>query len=55
MNCGNVSCTLTETDGDGVHAWDVTTSEGNVLSSGIYLYHIESPTDEKMGKLVVLR
>jgi len=52
---GRAVATLRESDGDGVFAWDVKDDEGNPLASGVYVYVIESGTDEKVGKIVVVR
>lgn len=52
---GRLIKTLEEKDGDGELVWDVRDEEGDPLSSGVYFYLIESPTDKKRGKLVILR
>jgi hypothetical protein len=52
---GRLIKSLEETDGDGELVWDVRDEEGDPLSSGVYFYLIESSTDKKRGKLVIIR
>ncbi len=52
---GDLVQTLQESDGDGLYVWDVKPSDGNDLSGGVYLFEIQSPSDERTGKLVVVR
>lgn len=47
--------TLEETDGDGELEWDVTDADGSPLPSGVYFFLMESSTDKKRGKIVVIR
>lgn len=47
--------TLDETDGDGEFVWDVADSDGNPLPSGVYFFLMESSSDRKRGKLVIIR
>ncbi|MBD3271187.1 MAG: T9SS type A sorting domain-containing protein [Elusimicrobia bacterium] len=35
--------------------WNARNSSGNKVVSGVYFYHIESPGDDKTGKLVIIR
>ena len=52
---GELLQTLEESDGDGQYPWDAKSSDGNELASGIYLYHIQSASDEKRGKFIIVR
>lgn len=46
--------TLEETDGDGELSWDVRDKDGIPLASGVYFYLLETSTDKKRGKLVIV-
>jgi len=35
--------------------WDVKTTHGEAVASGVYFWHVESSSDSKNGKLVVIR
>jgi len=50
---GRIITTLQEKDGEA--KWDVTDSEGNKVSSGFYLYRIESEKERQTGKIVIIR
>jgi hypothetical protein len=50
---GRIIRTLQEKDGEA--RWDVRDSEGNKVSSGFYLYRIESEKERQTGKLVIIR
>jgi hypothetical protein len=39
----------------GQETWDVRTSQGDAVASGVYLWQVESKTDSKSGKLMVIR
>ena len=52
---GELVQTLEETDGDGLYVWDGKSGDGNDLASGVYLYVIEGDSDEKKGKLIIVR
>jgi hypothetical protein len=44
--------------GDGVGAivsWNLVTDYGQYVKSGIYVYHLESPLGNKIGKLAIVR
>ncbi len=47
--------TLKSSDGTGLYAWNAKASDGNELASGVYFYVITSASDEKKGKLVIVR
>ncbi|RMG66408.1 MAG: T9SS C-terminal target domain-containing protein [Calditrichaeota bacterium] len=42
-------------DGENQTFWDLRTSQGNLVGSGVYLYHIRWPGGEKNGKMMVIR
>lgn len=52
---GRLVQTLNETDGDGLLEWDARNAEGSNVASGVYFYLLESATDRKTGKLMILR
>ncbi len=52
---GSLVASLNETDGDGQYSWNVKNSDGFDLVSGIYMYHIRSANDVKVGKIMVVR
>ena len=52
---GNLVATLSETDGDGQYSWNVKNTDGSSMISGIYLYHIQSSSDSKVGKLLIVK
>ncbi|MBU0502618.1 MAG: Ig-like domain-containing protein, partial [Candidatus Margulisbacteria bacterium] len=52
---GRLVRTLSETNGDRQHIWDVTNSGGEAVVSGLYIYLVESADDKKTGKLVIIR
>lgn len=52
---GNPVALLSETDGDGQYVWNVKNSSGFDLVSGVYLYFIQSASDVKTGKIMVIR
>lgn len=52
---GNLVATLNETDGDGQYSWDVKSTSGGELASGVYFFHIKGPEDSKAGKLLIIK
>lgn len=52
---GELVKTLQETDGDGQTTWDAKNERGEAVASDVYLYVIESSSQRKTGKLVVIR
>lgn len=50
-----VIATLTETDGNGGVAWDMTTTDGDVVPPGLYLYRVTGAGDDVLRKLVIKR
>jgi len=52
---GSLAVSLRESDGDGQYVWDVKNVDGAGLVSGVYLYHIKSSDDSKIGQLRIIR
>lgn len=52
---GELVRTMIETDGDGQYVWDVKNRDGEELDSGLYNYRIIAPSEEKSGKLTIIR
>jgi hypothetical protein len=52
---GRLVRSIEENDGDGIAVWDVTNSAGAPVASGVYLYTLDSDTDHKQGKLMIVR
>jgi len=52
---GELVRTLTKSNGSKALEWNVRNSQGAVIDSGVYLYLIESPTQPKKGKLMIIR
>ena len=52
---GDLVQTLRETDGDGLYVWDGKSSDGEDLAGGVYLFDIEGASDEKKGKIIIVR
>ena len=47
--------TLAETNGDGGCEWDVTDENGRKVPAGIYIYRISADTENRTGKLAIIR
>lgn len=52
---GSLVQTLSESDGDGQYIWNVKSTDGLDLVSGVYLYHVKSSSDSKIGRIIVNR
>ncbi|MBI4249193.1 MAG: Ig-like domain-containing protein [Elusimicrobia bacterium] len=52
---GKLVKTLYESDGDGELKWDARNEEGESVASGVYLFIMESATEKKLGKLIIIR
>ncbi|MDP4174888.1 MAG: hypothetical protein Q8933_13005 [Bacteroidota bacterium] len=53
---GDLVKTLNVPEGKGaIVSWDQATDYGQYVTSGIYIYHIESKLGEKIGKLAIVR
>ncbi|RKY55865.1 MAG: hypothetical protein DRP89_02445, partial [Candidatus Neomarinimicrobiota bacterium] len=41
---------------NGMEAWDMLSKDGNEISYGIYLYHVDAPgVGEKVGRFAVIK
>ncbi len=52
---GDLVIELRNTDGDGVVRWDLLSRTGRQVASGLYLYHVESPYGEQLGRFAVIK
>jgi hypothetical protein len=53
---GDLVKTIDVPEGAGaVVSWNQITDYGQFVESGVYLYHIDSPFGEKLGKLAIVR
>ncbi|MDP4117435.1 MAG: hypothetical protein Q8903_14970, partial [Bacteroidota bacterium] len=53
---GDLVKTLRVNDGDGaIVSWDQATDYGQFVTSGIYIYHLDSPKGTKIGKFAIVR
>lgn len=52
---GELVRTLAKEDSGQTLAWDVLNARGSAVNSGVYLWLIESPTQKKKGKLMIIR
>ncbi|MFA4858753.1 MAG: Ig-like domain-containing protein [Candidatus Margulisiibacteriota bacterium] len=52
---GNLLKTITVSSSSGSATWDAKTDFGGNCASGVYIYLIESATDKKLGKLIIIR
>lgn len=52
---GKLLKTLEETDGNGGLEWDLRDETGALIPAGIYLFHVTSGTERKIGKFAVVR
>ncbi|MGE5457390.1 MAG: hypothetical protein ACM3RX_03465, partial [Methanococcaceae archaeon] len=53
---GDLVKTLYAPEGTGaIVSWDQATDYGQFVTSGIYIYHLESPLGRKVGKLAIVR
>jgi len=52
---GELVRTITVSGGNGQYVWDVKNDAGENVMSGLYVYLVNSSTDSKTGKLVIIR
>jgi hypothetical protein len=52
---GELARTISVSGGSGETTWDGKTNFGGDTASGVYLYLVESSSDQKTGKLIILR
>jgi hypothetical protein len=51
---GELIKTINHTNGASAETWDVLTDNGLPPASGVYIYRVETPLGEKMGKLAII-
>jgi hypothetical protein len=52
---GELVRTITVSNGNGQVSWDLKNRDGGLLVSGTYDYLIKNPTNQKRGKVVIIR
>jgi hypothetical protein len=52
---GDLVTTLNHEGFAGTLNWDLLSSDRREISSGVYLYHVESPYGEKLGRMAILK
>jgi hypothetical protein len=52
---GDLVRTIEHNDGSGVARWDLLTSNAQQVASGIYIYHVDSPYGEHLGRFAVVK
>jgi hypothetical protein len=52
---GDLVRTLENTDGDGAETWDLLSSTGQQVASGMYIFHVESDYGEHLGRFAIIK
>ncbi|MBI5267735.1 MAG: hypothetical protein HY851_10930 [candidate division Zixibacteria bacterium] len=52
---GDLVRTLSHEGFTGTEDWNILSSDQRQVSSGVYLYHVESPYGERMGRLAIIK
>jgi len=52
---GDLVQTIDHTDGTGTARWDLLSSNRQQVASGIYIYHVESPYGDHLGRFSVIK
>ena len=52
---GDLVATIDHNDGTGVARWNLISTESRLVSSGIYIYHVESEYGEHLGRLAIVK
>ena len=52
---GDLVATVDHSDGTGVARWNLMSSDSRLVSSGIYIYHVESEYGEHLGRLAIIK
>jgi hypothetical protein len=47
--------TVNHNDGTGAARWDLLSEHGRLVASGIYIYHVESPYGEHLGRFAIIK
>ncbi|MEW5993000.1 MAG: hypothetical protein AB1744_01210 [Candidatus Zixiibacteriota bacterium] len=51
---GDLVCTI-EHDGSGAARWDLLSESGRQVASGVYIFHVDSPYGEHLGRFAVIK
>jgi len=52
---GDLVTTINHNDGTGAARWDLLSEHGRLVASGIYIYHVESPYGEHLGRFAIIK
>jgi len=52
---GDLVETIKHDDGSGAARWNLLTQHGRLVASGIYIYHVESPYGEHLGRFAIIK
>jgi hypothetical protein len=52
---GDLINTIEHDDGSGVARWNLLTLDQRQVASGMYIYHVESPYGDHMGRFAVIK
>jgi len=52
---GDLVKTIEHNDGTGAEYWNLLTAESIQVASGIYIYHIDSPYGERLGRFAIIK
>jgi hypothetical protein len=52
---GDLVMTINHNDGTGAARWDLLSEHGRQVASGIYIYHVESPYGEHLGRFAIIK
>lgn len=52
---GDLVTTISHNDGTGAARWDLLSERGLLVASGIYIYHVESPYGEHLGRFAIIK
>jgi len=47
--------TLRHTNGTGTEYWDIRSDYNQMVSTGVYIFHVESSHGEHVGKFAIVR
>ena len=52
---GDLVKTINHEDGTGVVRWDALSGDAQQVASGIYIYHVDSPYGERLGRFAIIK
>jgi len=52
---GDLVRTINHDDGSGAARWNLLSETGRLVASGIYIYHVESPYGEHLGRFAIIK